>query len=349
MRLPERPRVAIGVPLAPELVARLADVVRLEVLYEPDVYPPLRYASDLYGPPDWQPDPDQEARFWAACTRAHVLLGIPRNRPSLLRAAVEANPELRWVHATVAGGGSQVRAARLSADDLARLVFTTSAGVHAATLAEFVVYGLLCGAKDLPLMQADQRLHKWAEHRPLRHLGEMTVLVVGMGAIGRTVAERLCQFGATVIGVNRTPRDVRDVEMHLPDDIVEVARRADAVVNCLPGAVGTDHLISAEVLAALKHGAIVVSVGRGACVDERALIDGLTTGHLAFAALDVTAKEPLPGDSPLWDLPNVLISPHTAALSVHEADRVVDLFLENVHRAFDGRPLLNLVNKELFY
>jgi len=349
MPLPNPLRVAVGVPLAPDLVERIAAEERLDVAYEPELYPPRVYASDLYGPPGWRATPEQEARFLAPFERAHILLGIPRNRPSLLARVVPGNPDLLWVHTTVAGGGGQVRAANLAPADLARVIYTTSAGCHAETLAEYAVFGVMCGAKELPAMQAAQRRHEWGAHRPLRHLGEMTVVVVGMGGIGRATAERFGQFGATVIGVNRTMREVPGVEMHRSGDLIEVVTRADAIINCLPGAVGTDNLIGADVLAAAKPGCIVVSLGRGSCLDEDALVAGLTSGHLAFAALDVTATEPLPGDSPLWDLPNVLITPHTAALSVHEAERVVDVFLDNVHRLLDGRPLRNLMDKELFY
>jgi len=137
--------------------------------------------------------------------------------------------------------------------------------------------------------------------------------------------------------------------MHVTADLIEVATRADAIINCLPGAIGTDKLISADVLAATPPGVIVVSLGRGTCVDEDAMIANLRSGHISFAALDVFDKEPLPADSPLWDFPNVLLSPHMIALSVHETDRIIDLFIDNAKALLDGAPMRNLLNKKLFY
>ena len=127
------------------------------------------------------------------------------------------------------------------------------------------------------------------------------------------------------------------------DQLVDVAREADAIVVTLPGATGTDGLVDAEVLGALRRGATVVNVGRGTVIDEDALIAALRDGVVGFAALDVTAVEPLPAGSPLWSMPNVLISPHTAALSPAEDRRIAELAAGNARRLLDGEPLRNLV------
>ncbi|MCL2316607.1 MAG: D-2-hydroxyacid dehydrogenase [Actinomycetia bacterium] len=348
--IPTPLRVAVGALLTPEEAAGLAAAdPRIEVLYEPDLYPPQRFGSDLYGPADWRGTPDQVERFLALCGRAHALFGLPHDSPALLRRVAPANPDLFWVHTVEAGGGAKIRAARLAPEDLERLTVTTSAGVHARPLAEFALLGVLAGAKTLPRLQADQRAHLWGAKRPLGQVAGMTVVVVGMGGIGQQVAALLLGLGATVIGVNRTAKDVPGVEMHLTPDLPAVARRADALVNCLPGTPGTDNLIGADVLEATRPGCIVVSVGRGTCLDEAALIRLLASGHVGYAALDVTASEPLDPSSPLWDMPNVLISPHTASVTSDETPRTLALFLDNVARWYDGRPLRNVMNKELFY
>jgi len=250
-----------------------------------------------------------------------------------------------------AGGGSQVKAANLTKEELRRVIFTTSAGVHAGTLAEFALFGVLAGAKELPRLQADKQRHYWpTSRRTMGMVSDMTVVVVGMGAIGQECAKRFSELGATVIGVNRSIKPVEAVErLYTSDQIVEAAQGADALINALPGAVGTDDLISREVLEALAPGAIIASVGRGQCIEEDAMIELLTSGHLGFAALDVAKTEPLPADSPLWDLPNVVISPHTAANSAKEDSRIADLFIENLHAFLDGKPMRNVVNTELFY
>jgi phosphoglycerate dehydrogenase-like enzyme len=342
--------VAVGVSITEEQVARIrSSEPRLEVRWEPELIPPLRFPSDYEGDPDWHRTPEQKARFFELCSSSQVLFGLPANSPNLLRACVEANPDLIWVQSVVAGAGGQVRAAKLAPADLERVILTSAAGVHERTLAEYAIFGVLAGAKELPRLEADKRNKVWTGRRPVRHLFEMTIGVVGMGHIGRETAARFADLGATVIGVNRSMREIPGVEMHLDADLVEVASRCDALINCLPAAVGTDNLISAEVLAALKPDAIVVSLGRGSCVDEPALIRLLQSGHLAYAAMDVFAHEPLPEDSPLWTLPNVLVSPHNMAMSVHEMDRVIDVFLRNATALLDGAPLENLVDKQLFY
>jgi phosphoglycerate dehydrogenase-like enzyme len=121
------------------------------------------------------------------------------------------------------------------------------------------------------------------------------------------------------------------------------------VVLALPATAGTEGLFSAELVGALPEGAILVNVGRGTTVDEEALVEALRAGRIAGAALDVFATEPLPADSPLWELENVLVSPHTAALSERENERIVDVLIENLHRFLDDRPLVNVVDVEHFY
>jgi phosphoglycerate dehydrogenase-like enzyme len=133
------------------------------------------------------------------------------------------------------------------------------------------------------------------------------------------------------------------------DDLDEALGRADAVVVSLPGTSATDGLIGAAVFAAAKPGVTVVNVGRGTVLDEDALLDALQSGRIGFAALDVFAAEPLPRSSPLWDLPNVLVSPHTAALDAGEERRIAELFADNATLLLEGRPLRNRVDTVEFY
>ena len=345
-------RVVVAKPLAAEYVERIRSAEpRIDLVIEPDLLPPMRWPSDHEGDPAFRRTPEQQRRFDELVDSAEVLYGIPDTKPAALQRTVRANPKLRWVQTMAAGGGAQVRAADLSPEELQRVTFTTSAGVHAVPLAEFALFGVLAGAKDLPRLLAHKAAHHWSEERwMMRHVADMTVVVVGMGSIGQECARRFAGLGATVIGVNRSIKQVDAVEkLYTSDQIVEAAQGADALVNALPGAVGTEGLISRAVLEALKPGAIIASVGRGACIDEDALIELAASGQIGFAALDVTTVEPLPADSPLWDLPNVLVAPHTAANSEKEDARIADLFIDNVRAFIDGRRLRNVVNTELFY
>ncbi len=337
--------VLVATPLEAALVTRIGrGEPRAEVLYAPDLLPAPRYPGDHRGEPDFCRSPAAEARWQELLRRAEALFGIPGDSPDGLAHAVAVNPSLRWVQATAAGAGEQVRAAGLSAVELERVVVTSASGVHAVPLAEFCLFGLLAFSRELPRMLVDQREHSW-EHRPVSELHGRTLLVLGLGSIGREVARLARAFGMRVVGVNRDGRGASgDVERVVtPAQLSDVLGSADAVVVTLPLTDETRGMLDAGAVAAMKRGAIIVNVGRGGVVDEDALIAALEDGRLTGAALDVFAAEPLPADSPLWRLPNVIVSPHTAALSVRENERIVELFIANLRRYLAGRDLVNRV------
>jgi phosphoglycerate dehydrogenase-like enzyme len=348
----ERIRVAVGGPLADELVQRIVErEPRVEILIDQSLLPPQRHPGDHAGDPAFERSPEQQRRYEELLNTADVLYGIPGEQPALLKRVVDTNPRLRWVHTTPAGGGSQVKAAGLTEEQLDRIAFTTSAGVHVEPLAEFSLLGLLAGLKTLPRLQDHQRRHEWASDRwPMRLLGDSAVLVVGLGHIGRTTAGKLAALGVRVAGTSRRDVQVEGVrEVIHPDALADRIGEFDGIVVTLPGTDQTEHLVSAEVLAAVKPRAVVVNVGRGSVIEESALVRELQSGRIAFAALDVVENEPLDPDSPLWDMPNVLISPHTAAMNEREDGLIADLFAENATRFLDGRELINRVNTVEFY
>ena len=152
------------------------------------------------------------------------------------------------------------------------------------------------------------------------------------------------------VGIRRTGGEVpRLDELHPPERLRELLPRANGLVVSLPLTRGTRGLLGRDAFALLPKGAVVVNVGRGGVVDEAALVEALREGGLAGAALDVFAEEPLPRESPLWELPNVLLAPHTAALSIHENERIVQLFCDNLRRHLRGEPLRNRVDPEHYY
>lgn len=340
-------RVVVANPLSDENLALLRRLEpRLDVVHD----------AVLTGPPsdDWMRRWDRPAELQTAYEEyidsADVLYGVPDQSGHALARTVAANPGLRWVHTIPAGGGQQVRAAHLEQADLDRILFTTSAGVHAEPLAEFAVFGVLAGAKLLPWLLEAQRRHEWAPRRVMPIASDLTVAIVGLGAVGRVVAAKLAGLGYTVVGVHRHAVEVPGVSrVYGVDRLAEVAALADALVLALPGTAQTEKLLGRDVLATAKPGITIVNIGRGTTVDESALIEALADGRIGFAALDVTYVEPLAADSPLWDLPNVLIAPHTAAISPHEARKITELFAENARRLLDGEELLNRVDTVEFY
>jgi phosphoglycerate dehydrogenase-like enzyme len=346
-----RVRVVAATALSRELADRItAAEPRVDLVLVEELLRPQRFPGDRVGDPDFSRDPQQQTAFEALLDSAEVLYGIPDDRPSALRRTVQANPGLRWVHGMAAGAGSSVRAAKLAPQDLQRVAFTTSAGVHTGPLAEFCVFGVLAGAKQLPRLQELQARHEWPDKWFLGRVAGSTVLLVGLGEIGRATARQFQALGATVIGTSRSQTSVQHVDRVIhPDEIVDVVGDVDAIVISLPGTHATDRMIGASVLAAVKSGVTVVNVGRGTVVDEDALVEALRDGRVGFAALDVVAREPLAADSPLWDLPNVLISPHTAAQSPLEDELIADLFARNATRYLDGQELVNRVDTVEFY
>jgi glyoxylate/hydroxypyruvate reductase len=348
-----RTQVLIASPLEAELAARIqAADPRAEVLFEPDLLPPARYPGDHRGDPSFARDAEGEARWRALLDRAEVLFGVPEDSTEGLAEVVNGLPRLRWVHATSAGAGEQVREAGLSPEALKRVVITTSSGVHAVPLAEFAILGLLAMAKELPRLIEDQRARVWPEvRRPVRELSGQTLFLLGLGEIGREVARLGKALGMRTAGFRRTegpPPEWVD-EVHGPHRLAELAGQADAMVVSLPMTEQTAGLVDRATIERLPASCIFVNIGRGGVVDEPALIDALRDRRIAGAVLDVFATEPLPADSPLWTLPNVLVTPHAAALSARENERIAELFADNLRRYLDGRPLRNVVEPGVYY
>jgi len=332
-------RVVIASPLEPELVERLRAVDdRLEVVFEPDLLPPPRYPCDHAGDPAFTRTPAQEERFTQLVSEAEVLFGFPREEPEQIAWAVRIAPKLRFVQATFAGAGQQLAAAGLTREEVERIAWASSAGVHATPLAEWSLLGILALTKGLPALQRDKAARRWREHWPVGELRGQTLLVVGLGEIGREVARLGEAFGMRVEGVSRREGDLDRLLPH-----------ADAIVIALPLTAETRGLFDRTRLASMRPGAILVNVGRGAVLDEQALVEALRSGHLTGAALDAFTEEPLPADSALWELDNVIISPHTAALSVHENERIVELFADNLRRYLAGEELRSRIRTDLFY
>jgi phosphoglycerate dehydrogenase-like enzyme len=342
--------VTIASPLEAELVARIRAVRGVgEVVYEPELLPPIRYACDHGGDPSFVRPPADEARFEASLARAEVLFGFPGDTAAGLARAVALGTRLRFVQGTAAGFGAVLRAAQLGEAALGRIAFASAAGVHGAMLAEFVFYGLLALRKDAA------RLERWRAQRAWNHAasGELdgsTLAILGMGGIGNALALRARAFGMRVIAIARSsnPLEAAD-ETFAVSDLRAAFARADAAAVTLPLTEKTRGLVDAAALGALRPHAIFCNVGRGAVVDQAALVDMLRDGRLFGAVLDVFEPEPLPAEDPLWTLQNVVFSPHTAALSVHENERIVALFCENLERLAAGRPLRNAVDTVEFY
>lgn len=264
-------------------------------------------------------------------------------------------PRLRWIALPSAGADLALR------EGLVREggpVVTTARGIHAAPISEFVFSVMLLWVRHWPQMLALQHAHDWpAQERraalTARELHGATLGLVGLGAIGRRIAQLGRCFSMRVMATRRgaTPGETDpDVDELLPLDRLDaLLAQADFVVIAVPGTPATHHLIGAPQLRAMKPSAFLVNIARGSVIDEQALVEALRGGEIAGAGLDVFENEPLPSDSPLWNMPNVFISPHISGASPAYSRRFTDLLLENLARYRAGQPLRNVVSLEHGY
>ena len=230
-------------------------------------------------------------------------------------------------------------------------VLTNAAPIHAVPMAETVLALILAATKRLPEHARDQQRRTW-RRLPKRELRGSTVGIVGLGRIGSEVGRLCAAFGARVLGVRRSPpaEPPPGVERVFGLDALDtLLGESDYLALTLALNPTSRGLIGARELALLKDDAVLVNVARCDVLDEAALIAGLRIGRPAFACLDTFQTEPLPPDSPLYDLPNVLITPHNSASSPHMEERVIALFLDNLGRLVRGEPLLNVVDKQRGY
>jgi glyoxylate/hydroxypyruvate reductase len=337
--------VVISSYLEPEHVARIRQVdTRFTVLYEPDLLRPPRYAADHNGDPAFQRTPEQEARWRGLLAQADILFDFdPTHRADLPDLA----PKARWVQSTSAGIGQLVKAHAYDTR-MPHTVFTTASGVHKRPLAEFVVMAMLMHYKGAVRMIDAQRRKHWERYAGTDLEGR-TLAIVGLGRVGAEIA-RLCRaLGMTVIGTDLTPAAGAVDRYYELSEIQAMLPQADVLVLMVPHTPQTEKMIGARELALLPRGAFFVNTARGAVVDEPALIEALRSGHLAGAALDVFAEEPLPPGNPLWEMPNVVVSPHSASTSDRENARITALFCDNLRCFLSGEPLRNILNVQRMY
>ncbi|MBH0008691.1 D-2-hydroxyacid dehydrogenase [Salinibacterium sp. SWN1162] len=338
-------KVLIASYLEPKHIAAIRNAhPEIEVMYEPELLPIPEYVSDHDGP---RPDLSaaDQARWDAMLASADVSFDFDWQDPTSLPTRA---PNLRWIQATSAGIGGFMQRTGL---DQSNLVATTAGGVHAVPLAEFALTGVLYFVKDLPRLRAQQRAHRW-ERYTASQLAGRRVTVVGIGGMGANVVRIFDSVGAKVTAVGRVggsyelPDKVRVTDISQLDSELPTT---DVLIMCTALTPETEGLISAARVDALPEHAIFVNISRGQTVDEDALIAALREGRLAGAALDVVREEPLPETSALWDLDNVIISPHSAATVETENETLTALFIENLGRFQRGQPMINVFNADRGY
>ena len=270
-------------------------------------------------------------------------------RPEQIKAA----RKLRWIHSPAAAVHTLIFPELIESD----IQITNAREVHGPVVAEHVMAQIFALAKKIPAAVRLQQKHEWGQQAMwdelprVREIAGATVGLVGLGSIGRAVAKSAKALGMRVVAVREHPEKGSEGTDAVfgPAQIEEVFRQANYIVLAAPVTAGTKAIANAERLALMKPDACLINVGRGPLLDEPALAAALRDGKIGGAALDVFPKEPLPADSPLWDVPNLLITPHTAALTDKLWERHYALFSENLRRYLNGEPLLAVVDKRKGY
>lgn len=343
--LPATHNVLICSYLEPEHVERIRNAdPRLNVVYEPALLRPPRYAADHIGDAGFVRTPEQEKHWQELLAQADILFDFDATHRADLP---DLAPNVRWVQATSAGIGQFVKTNQYDTR-MPNTVFTTASGVHARPLAEFCLMAMLMQVKGLGRMARDQQRKHWERYAGTDLQGR-TLAIVGLGQVGSKLAQLAKAVGMHVIGTSLHP-SVGVVDRFFPrEKLHDMLPLAEYLVLIVPHTPSTEKMIGTTELNLLPRGAYLVNIARGAIIDEPAMIQALQSGQLSGAALDVFEHEPLPPDSPLWEMSNVLVSPHSASTSDRENERLTDLFCDNLRRYVNNEKLRNVLDPARMY
>ncbi|MFO5439990.1 MAG: D-2-hydroxyacid dehydrogenase [Dolichospermum sp.] len=289
---------------------------------------------------------DSEGNIDSDATDAEVYFSWFYLKPTTLHRVLDAGPSLRWHHAPNAGVNHILTPKYLQRD----LILTNGAGVHGIPSAEFVITYLLAYCKQLPSLYQLHNEHNWQRDLPIQELFDKTLLIIGAGGIGQEIAVRAQAFGMRIFGSCRHPEPLPNFDKVVgANEWKQLLPESEFVVIAAPLTLETKGMIDMETLGLFRPDSYLINIARGAIVDESALTTALEKGWIAGAALDTVFTEPLPAESPLWTLPNVFITPHCSGNSPRVKERTLALFLDNLTRYRQGKPLRNVVDKTAGY
>ncbi|HEX9007379.1 MAG TPA: D-2-hydroxyacid dehydrogenase [Bacteroidota bacterium] len=266
-----------------------------------------------------------------------------------LPGPLEEAANLKWIQLTSAGAEHLLKSGIAESD----VAVTTASGIHAPAIAEYCLFTMVTLARGLREILKESDARQWRPRRTRVYYGEelkgKTVGILGLGAIGNRIATVARCFEMRVVALRRSARQASDPEVFGPDRLMEMLPLCDFVVVTLPLTDETRGLLGEEQFRAMKPSAFLINVARGQIVQEQAMVHALREGWIAGAAVDVFAQEPLPPDSELWDVPNLLVTPHIAGAFSAYLDRVMDILRENLRRFVAGESMINVLDKQRGY
>ncbi len=333
--------------LEPEHVARIRQVSPdVAVHFRPELLAKPRYEADHVGAPLTR-GAAQERQWLELLGGAEILFDFDYQHIGSFKQHATSG---RWLQASSAGIGQFVKQHRLDELDV---TFTTAAGVHSRPLAEFVLWAMLAFTKNYPRARQQQRQHLWRRFHN-DDLEGKTLAVVGLGSIGTEVAKLARRLNLRVIGSKHhvegfAPKDLGVAELYPHTAFKEMLPEADFVCLICPHTPETEGMMDEAAFAAMKPGSVLINIGRGALVQEDALLEALKHGPVQGAVLDVAPQEPLPETHPLWDMDNVILFPHSASTSRQENRRLTELFCDNLRRYLCNEPLRNVFVYDRLY
>ncbi len=265
----------------------------------------------------------------------------------LPRHAFIAAKKLRWVQSIGVGFETMLYPEMVESD----VIVTNTAGAYDTPMAEHAIALLFAHTRKIAYFERSRKTRRWEQDRTVTQIEGKCACVLGLGSIGRALAKRLHALGMEVIAVDAQveapPEGVR--RLFKPDGMLDALPLADVVAVALPLNARTKGLLNADCFDRMKDTALVVNVGRGGIINEADLIEALRSRKIGGAGLDVCEEEPLPESSPLWDMPNVILTPHVAGWSAEGWENQGEIFRENLRRYVEGEPLMNVVDKRLGY
>lgn len=257
---------------------------------------------------------------------------------------------LKWLQTSSAGVDAY------TSDDIypnSNVILTNASGAYGTAISEHLLTVSLMLLRRMPQYIDGQKAKEWKYLGKVRSIFGSTVTVIGIGNIGGNFAKLCHAMGATVRGVKRSATTCPDYidELFLTQDLDRAIDGADIVAMCLPGTGETLKIMTAQRLKAMKKGALLLNIGRGTAIDQEALIDVLRSGHLGGAALDVAYPEPLPQDSPIWELDSMILTPHVSGNDSldHTTETIINIFIENLKLYTAGKPLNNVIDRKIGY
>jgi phosphoglycerate dehydrogenase-like enzyme len=319
---------------------------RARIIYDDELMSEPRYLADRVGKPmEWNDELESRWREYAA--EAEVILGFDRRH---LADYTELAPNLKWIQGTSTALGPVTK--RMGWVDQG-ITVTSASGVHSVPIAEFQLMSMLSFTKDIFHLFDLKQQRKYERYNTGQLRGK-TVGIVGLGKNGREVA-RLCRaHGMRVLGVKRVfeganPSVLGVDRLYPKEQIKDMFAECDFVSLTVPTTDETYKFMDYDMFKAMKPGCVVINNSMGTTAVQDDLLRALEEGHLGGAALDVFEEEPVPEDNPLWDMDNVLFSPHSASCAEFEDANMTDLFIANLHRYLEGMPMLNVIDPELQY